>query len=60
MLVAAMLLSLMAGLTGCGKGNQAKPSGPQEAETLTVEEGQTALRSEAGAAIDFGCLLRCV
>jgi hypothetical protein len=29
MLVAAMLLSLMAGLTGCGKGNQAKPSGPQ-------------------------------
>jgi hypothetical protein len=57
MLVAAMLLSLMTGLTGCGKGNQEKPSGPQEAESITVEEGQTTLRSEVGAAIDFGCLL---
>ncbi|MGI6702744.1 MAG: hypothetical protein ACOX42_01710 [Clostridia bacterium] len=56
-LAAAMLLSLIVGLTGCGKGNQAKPSGVQKAETFTVEEGQTALTSEDGAAIDFGCLL---
>ncbi|HHX72791.1 MAG TPA: hypothetical protein GX701_07705, partial [Clostridiales bacterium] len=56
-LAAAMLLSLIAGLTGCGKGNQAKPSSTQKAETFMVEEGQTALASKDGAAIDFGCLL---
>jgi hypothetical protein len=57
MLAAAILLSLMAGLTGCGKGNKAKPSGAQKAETFTVEEGQRRLALEDGAAIDFGCLL---
>lgn len=57
MLIAAMLLSLIAGLTSCGKGNQAELSGAQKAETFTVEEGQTALSSETGTTIDFGCLL---
>ena len=32
-------------------------SGTQKAETFMVEEGQTALASEDGAVIDFGCLL---
>jgi hypothetical protein len=57
MLAAAMLLSLMAGLTGCRKGNQANSSSAQKAETFTVEEGQTVIASENGAEIDFGCLL---
>src|SRR5690554_2360308 len=57
MLVASILLSLMAGLSGCGSGNQSKPAGTQKAETFTVEEGQTELTSETGAGIDFGCLL---
>ena len=57
LLAVAMLLSLMAGLSGCGSGNQAKTPGTQKAETFTVEDGQTALASEDGAAIDFGCLL---
>ncbi len=52
LLAITMLLSLTAGLSGCGSGNQAKKS-----ETFTVEEGQTALASEDGAAIDFGFLL---
>jgi len=52
-----MLLSLTAGLSGCGSGNQAKTPGTQKSETFTVEDGQTALASEDGAAIDFGCLL---
>ena len=50
LLATAMLLSLTAGLSGCGKNNQ-------KAETFTVEDGQTALASKEGAAIDFGCLL---
>ena len=57
LLAAVMLLSLMAGLSGCGSGNQAKTPGTQKSETFTVEDGQTALASEDGAAIDFGCLL---
>ncbi len=57
LLAAAMLMSLMAGLSGCGSGNQAKTPGTQKSETFTVEDGQTALASEDGAAIDFGCLL---
>ena len=57
LLAVAMLLSLMAGLSGCGSGNQAKTPGTQKAETFTVEDGQTALASEDGAAIDVGCLL---
>ncbi|WP_341876413.1 hypothetical protein [Defluviitalea saccharophila] len=57
LLAAAMLMSLMAGLSGCGSGNQAKTPGTQKSETFTVEDGQTALVSEDGAAIDFGCLL---
>lgn len=57
LLVAVMLLSLMAGLSGCGSGNQAKTPGTQKSETFTVEDGQTALASKEGAAIDFGCLL---
>jgi hypothetical protein len=57
LLAAVMLLSLMAGLSGCGSGNQAKTPGTQKSETFTVEDGQTALVSEDGAAIDFGCLL---
>jgi hypothetical protein len=57
LLVAVMLLSAMAGLSGCGSGNQSKTPGTQKAETFTVEDGQTALVSEDGAAIDFGCLL---
>jgi len=47
----------MAGLTGCGKGNQANSSSAQKAEVFMVEDGQTAIASENGAAIDFGCLL---
>jgi len=57
LLAVAMLLSLMAGLSGCGSGNQAKTPGTQKSETFTVEDGQTELASEDGAAIDFGCLL---
>lgn len=57
LLAVAMLLSLMAGLSGCGSGDQPKTPGTQKAETFTVEDGQTALASEDGAAIDFGCLL---
>lgn len=57
LLAAVMLLSLMAGLSGCGSGNQAKTPDTQKSETFTVEDGQTALVSEDGAAIDFGCLL---
>ena len=57
LLVITMLLSLTAGLSGCGSGNQAKTPGTQKSETFTVEDGQTALASEDGAAIDFGCLL---
>ena len=57
LLAAVMLLSLMAGLSGCGSGNQAMTPGTQKSETFTVEDGQTALASEDGAAIDFGCLL---
>lgn len=57
LLAVAMLLSLMAGLSGCGSGNQAKTPVTQKSETFTVEDGQTALASEDGAAIDFGCLL---
>ena len=57
LLAVAMLLSLMAGLSGCGSGNQAKTPGTQKSETFTVKDGQTALASEDGAAIDFGCLL---
>lgn len=57
LLAAVMLMSLMAGLSGCGSGNQAKTPGTQKSETFTVEDGQTALASEDGAAIDFGCLL---
>lgn len=57
LLAVAMLLSLMAGLCGCGSGNQAMTPGTQKSETFTVEDGQTALASEDGAAIDFGCLL---
>lgn len=57
LLAVAMLLSLMAGLSGCGSGNQAKTPGTQKSETFTVEDGQTALASEDGAAINFGCLL---
>ena len=50
LLAVAMLLSLMAGLSGCGKSNE-------KAETFTVEDGQTAVTSADGASIDFGCLL---
>jgi hypothetical protein len=57
MLVAAMLLPLIAGLSGCGSDNQSKPSSAQKSETLMVEEGQTQLTSDSGATIDFGCLL---
>jgi hypothetical protein len=57
LLAITMLLSLTAGLSGCGSGNQAKTPGTQKSETFTVEDGQTALASEDGAAIDFGCLL---
>lgn len=57
LLAAVMLMSLMAGLSGCGSGNQAKTPGTQKSEIFTVEDGQTALASEDGAAIDFGCLL---
>jgi hypothetical protein len=57
LLAAAMLMSLMAGLSGCGSGNQAKTPATQKSETLTVKDGQTALASEDGAAINFGCLL---
>src|SRR5690554_5108539 len=57
LLAAVMLLSLMAGLSGCGSGNQAKTPDTQKSETFTVEDGQTALVSEDGAAIDFGFLL---
>ena len=57
LLVAVMLSSSMAGLTGCGKGNQANSSSAQKAEVFMVEDGQTAIASENGAAIDFGCLL---
>ncbi len=57
MLAATMLLSTISGLAGCGSGDQPKLSGAQKAETFTVEDGKTALASEDGAAIDFGCLL---
>jgi hypothetical protein len=57
LLAVAMLLSLMAGLSGCTSGNQAMTPGIQKSETFTVEDGQTALASKEGAAIDFGCLL---
>ncbi|MGI6605795.1 MAG: hypothetical protein ACOX2X_01930 [Peptococcia bacterium] len=57
LLAAAIPLSSMAGLTGCGKGNQANSSSAQKAEVFMVEDGQTAIASENGAAIDFGCLL---
>lgn len=57
LLAITMLLSLTAGLSGCGSGNQAKTPGTQKSETFTVEDGQTALASEDGAAIDFGFLL---
>lgn len=50
LLAVAMLLSLMARLSGCGKSNE-------KAETFTVEDGQTAVTSADGAAIYFGCLL---
>ena len=35
LLAAAMLMSLMAGLSGCGFGNQSKTPGTQKAETFT-------------------------
>lgn len=54
LLVTALLLGSLA---GCGSGNQAKTPVTQKSETFTVEDGQTALASEDGAAIDFGCLL---
>ena len=57
LLAIAILLSLLTGLSGCGSGDPPKTSGTQKIETFTVEEGQTALASEDGAAIDFGCLL---
>lgn len=38
LLAAAMLMSLMAGLSGCGSGNQAKTPGTQKSETFTVED----------------------
>ena len=44
LLAVAMLLSLMAGLSGCGSGNHAKTPGTQKSETFTVEDGQTADR----------------
>ncbi|NLL46912.1 MAG: hypothetical protein GX250_08965, partial [Clostridiales bacterium] len=57
MLASAMFVSLITGLSGCGNGDKAKPSNAQKAETFTVEEGQTVLTSQAGSAIDFGCML---
>ena len=57
LLVITMLLSLTAGLSGCGSGNQAKTPGTQKSETFTVEENQTAVTSADGAVMDFGCLL---
>jgi hypothetical protein len=54
LLVTALLLGSLA---GCTSGNQAKTPVTQKSETFTVEDGQTALASEDGAAIDFGCLL---
>lgn len=57
LLVAVMLLSLTAGLSGCSSGNQAKAPGTQKSETFTVEDGQTAFALKDGAEIDFGCLL---
>ena len=54
LLVTALLLGSLA---GCTSGNQAMTPGIQKSETFTVEDGQTALASKEGAAIDFGCLL---
>jgi hypothetical protein len=52
-----MLLSLMTALTGCSSGDKPKVSEEQKAESFTVEDGQTELASQSGAAIDFGCIL---
>ena len=56
-LIIMLSLTLVLSLAGCGSGNQAKTPGTQKSETFTVEDGQTALASEDGAAIDFGFLL---
>jgi hypothetical protein len=57
LLSAVMLLSLMTALTGCSSGDKPKVSEEQKAESFTVEDGQTELASQSGAAIDFGCIL---
>ncbi len=57
--VVSLLLAIMMVFTliSCGAGDQPKLSRAKKAESFTVEEGQTALASEDGAEIEFGCLL---
>jgi hypothetical protein len=57
MLAAAMLLSLIAGLSSCGKGDKQSQLVTQQAETFIVQEGQTAVEMKGGVIVDFGCLL---
>lgn len=57
MLAAAMLLSLITGLSGCGKGDKQSQPVIQQAETFIVQEGQTAVEMNSGVIVDFGCLL---
>jgi len=57
LLAVAMIVSVCAGLTGCGAGNKKKSPKVLNSETFTVKEGQTILALEDGASIDFGCLL---
>jgi hypothetical protein len=57
LLAAAMLLSLIAGLAGCGNGDKQSQPVSQQAETFVVEEGQTAVEMKSGVTVDFGCLL---
>ena len=57
MLAAAILLSLITGLSGCGKGDKQSQPVIQQAETFIVQEGQTAVEMNSGVIVDFGCLL---
>jgi hypothetical protein len=56
-LAAVMLLPLITGLSGCGKGDKQSQPVTQQTETFIVQEGQTTIEMKSGVTVDFGCLL---
>lgn len=52
-----MLITICAGMTGCNPSEKIKSPGPLESQSFTLQEGQTAVETDSGVMLDFGCLL---